>query len=204
MKSLLPLILLLAVLATAGCIQPPAPLTENETGFNLSAVERDPVREAGAFAAEFPPDADELRKTLPPFPQYYAFMNNSENKTYFDYLVYTHPAAYAQYRNFSLNMSFIAFLERYDTGYPYTLNHDQTYVPYRLGLVYNEYRDHNNTVITLTEEGIRENPILSSYFIEAPGYPIKVLREEECLLDPFRYAYLEWNGTLYQQIRSIA
>ena len=57
MKPLIPLLLLAAlILASAGCIQPPDPVTENETGFNLSAVERDPVREAAAFAAEFPPD----------------------------------------------------------------------------------------------------------------------------------------------------
>lgn len=85
MNPVIPLLLLLAVLAvfSTSCIQPPAAATENEIGFNLSAVERDPVREAVA-------DADELRKTLPPFPQYYAFMNTSENKTYFDYLVSTH------------------------------------------------------------------------------------------------------------------
>lgn len=92
MKPVIPLLLLLAVLDvfSTGCIQPPAAATENETGFNFSAVERDPVREAVAFAVAFPPDTDELRKTLPPFPQYYAFMNTSENKMYFDYLVSIH------------------------------------------------------------------------------------------------------------------
>jgi hypothetical protein len=132
MIPLIPLLLLTAflILAAAGCIQPPAEtITANETVCNISAVERDPVQEAAAFAAEFPSDADELRKTLPPFPQYYAFMNTSENKTYFDYLVYTHPESYAQYRNLSLNMSYIEFLERFLTTYMYDLNHATNYVP---------------------------------------------------------------------------
>lgn len=206
MKPPIPLLLLLAVLAvfSTGCIQPPAAATENETGFNLSAVERDPVREAAAEKVPFPSGADELERNMPEYQEYRSFMNQTENATYFDYLVHTYPQTYQYYQNISPDMSFLYFLERYDTYYPYTLNHNSKYVPYRLGQVYDEYRDHSNTVITLTEKMIQENPILSSYFVKVPGYPLKVLPEEEYLLDPFRYAYLKWNGTLYQQIRSIA
>ncbi|MDV0444420.1 hypothetical protein [Methanorbis rubei] len=206
MKPLLPLILLLAILAvfTAGCILPPAEtITENETTFNLSAVERDPVRESAAEEVHFPSGADELERSMPEYQEYRTFMNQTENATYFDYLVHIYPQTYQYYRNISPDMSFLYFLERYDTYYPYSLNHNSKYKPYRLIVVHEEYRDMNKTIITVTEEMINETPILSSYFVKAPGHPIKVLPEEEYQLDSYRHAYLEWNGTLYKQIRSI-
>ena len=206
MKPRIPLLLLLAVLvlATAGCIQPSAePNPGNETGFNISAVERDPVREAAAQEVQFPAGADEIERGMPEYQEYLSFMNRTENATYFAYLIHIYPQTYQYYRNITPDMSFLYFLERYDTGYPYTLSHNSTYVPYRLRVVPEADRDLNKTLVAVTEEMINENPILSSYFVKVPGYPIKVLREEEYLLDPFRYAYLEWNGTLYQQIRSI-
>ena len=213
MKPLLiPLLLLAAlILASAGCVQPLDPVTENETGFNLSAVERDQVREAAAFAAEFPPDADELQKTLPPFTQYYAFMNTSENKTYFDYLVYTHPESYARYRNLSLNMSYIEYLERFLTTYMYDLNHATNHVPLRFRKLSEAEINPSLPVIHLTRETVETTPLLRSYFIDFPNCGLKVLPEEEWQLLPYKdaqdfvgKAYIEWNGDYYVMNRSVA
>ena len=204
MKPRIPLLLLLAVLvlATAGCIQPSAePNPGNETGFNISAVERDPVREAAAQAAHF--TGKEILEQIqdPEYLEYKQFMNQTDNTTYFDYLVHSYPESYQYYRGSHLNMSFIAYLERYYTDYPYSLNHDYQFVPFRLHEP--DRIDPGKKVVHLTKEEVENNPILRSYFIDAPGYGLKVLPSEETQLDPYRGAYLEWNGTRYQQIRSI-
>lgn len=196
------------IIATAGCVQPPASEPQENTSFNISAVERDPVREAAAEAVLLPKDADPIHQSLPPFPEYYAFMNSSENRTYFDYLVHTNPLAYDRYRNLSLNMSFIEYLERSLSGYVLNLNHDTRYVP----LWFTEVTDVDPSipVIHLTNETLASAPLLKSYFID--GYPgFKVLPSEEWQLLPYRdahaairKAYVEWNGTYYFMSRSIS
>ncbi len=206
--SLLLLLFLISAVFTTGCVQPPAPNPQENTSFNLSAVERDPVREAAAEAAQFPKDASDGLKSLPPFPEYYAFLNASENRTYYDYLVHTYPRAYEMYRNSSLNMSYIAYLERTMSGYPFTLNHDTQYVPLSFFEVPGDI-DPSRPVIHLTSEEISENPLLRFEFIETNHYGgLKVLPSEEWMLVPYKDAYrnnsyFEWNGTHYFMRRSI-
>jgi len=215
MKPLIPLLLLLVVLAafTAGCIQPPFPLTENETGYNLSTVERDPVREAASQEAYFPnvTELDEFYLKDPEIAGYYQYMNETENATYFDYLINAHPLWYSRYQDLSLNMSFIEYLERTDTGYALSLHHDTRYVPLRFREVIGSEIDPSLPVIHLANETIETTPLLKLYFIDIMYTPIKVLPEEEWQLVPYkdaqdvvRKAYLEWNGDYYFINRSIA
>ena len=211
MKPLIPLLLLTAflVLATAGCIQPPAEsIPGNETGFNISAVERDPVREAAAQAAHF--TEIEIRELMQEseYLEYKQFMNQTDHATYFDYLVYAYPYGYSTYRNLTLNMSFIAFLERYDiAGYRYSLNHDYQYVSFGLSPVTNP--DPNLPVINITREDAEKSTVLRAYLLDTPGYDVKVLPSEEWQLDPYwdagnsRKAYISWNGTLYHLDRTV-
>ena len=213
MKPLLPLLLLAAlVLAAAGCIQPPAPVTENETAYNLSAVERDPVREAAALAAYFPnaSELDEYYCKDPEIAGYYHYMNETENATYFDYLIDAHPLWYSGYQNLSLPMSFIEYLERTDTGYALSLHHDTRYVPLRFHQVAESDIDPSLPVIHLTNETVASTPLLRLYFIDTHHVGLKVLPEEEWQLVPYkdaqdvvRKAYLEWNGDYYLMNRSI-
>ncbi|MDR0981537.1 MAG: hypothetical protein LBL85_07215 [Methanocalculaceae archaeon] len=216
MKPLIPLLLLLAVLAlfTAGCIQSPASVTENETGFNLSAVERDPVREAAAEKVHFPKNVselDELDWRLPENQAYYQYMNGTSNADYYGFLVSYYQDSYSGYQNFSLNMSYIAFLERCLTTYPYNLNHDTDYLPLRFHKLSEAEIDPSLPVIHLTRETVETTPLLRFYFIETPNCGLKVLPEEEWQLVPYkdaqdvvRKAYLEWNGDYYFMNRSIA
>ena len=209
MKPLLTLLVLAAlVLAIAGCIQPPAPVTENETAYNLSAVERDPVREAAALAGHFT-EIEILEKMQDrEYLEYKTFMNQTDNATYFDYLVYAYPYGYSKYRNLTLNISFIEFLERYDiAGYRYSLNHDYQYISFGLDPVSDP--DPNLPVINITREDAEKSTVLRAYLLDTPGYDVKVLPSEEWQLDPYWYAgnsrkaYVSWNGTLYHLDRSV-
>ena len=207
LSFLILLLFLISAVLLAGCIQPPTPDLQENTSVNISAVERDPVRETAAEAAHFPKDASDGLKRLPPFPEYYAFLNASENRTYYNYLVHTYPRAYEMYRNSSLNMSYIAYLERTLSGYPFTLNHDHNYIPLR----FDEIADIGPSVpvIHLTSEEISENSLLRFEFIETNHSGLKVLPSEEWLLAPYKDAYrnkeyFEWNGTYYSMHRSIS
>ena len=209
MKPLLTLLLLAAfVLATAGCIQPPASVTENETAYSLSAVERDPVREAAALSGHFT-EIEILEKMQDrEYLEYKTFMNQTDNATYFDYLVYAYPYGYSKYRNLTLNISFIEFLERYDiAGYRYSLNHDYQYISFGLDPVSDP--DPNLPVINITREDAEKSTVLRAYLLDTPGYDVKVLPSEEWQLDPYWYAgnsrkaYVSWNGTLYHLDRSV-
>ena len=201
MNPRIPLLLLTAflLLATAGCIQPPAePNPANETGYNISAVERDPVREAAA------------EKILGQYePEYIAYQNQTGNKDYFGYLISVYPREYQHYQTIGQNMSFIAYLERYYTPYPLSLDNNYNFTPFRLSKAEEPYQ--NLPVISLTDEDIRNSPILRSYCIDVPGFPLKVLRSEEEQLNPYwdtsssiRKAYLAWNNTYYWMNRAIA
>jgi len=216
MNPLIPLLFLLAVLAlaTAGCIQPPAPVTDNETGFNLSVVERDPVREAAAEKVHFPKNVselDELDWRLPENQAYYQYMNETPNADYYGFMVSYYRNSYSGYQNFSLNMSYIEFLERCLTTYPYNLNHDTDYRPLRFHKLSEAEIDPSLPVIHLTRETVETTPLLRFYFIDTPNCGLKVLPEEEWQLVPYkdahnsvRKAYLEWNGDYYFMNRSIA
>lgn len=183
MKSLPPLLLLIAVLALfiAGCIQPPAAnTTENETGFNLSAVERDPVRKAAAQAVHFSKnitELDELDWRLPENQAYYQYMNETPNADYYGFLVISYPLSYRYYQNTTDNMSYIEFLERFDTRYPFDLNHTTRYTPLRFHEILTI--DPSFPVIHLTNETIETTPLLKLYFFDTTHTPIKVLPEEE-------------------------
>ncbi|MDV0444421.1 hypothetical protein [Methanorbis rubei] len=211
MKFLLPFLLFFAVFAafTAGCLLPPAEtIAEKETAFNLSAIERDPVREAAAQAAHF--TEIEILEIMqdPEYMDYKQFMNQTDNVTYFDYLVYAYPYGYSKYRNLTLNMSFIEFLERYDiAGYQHSLNHDYQYISFSLDQVSDP--DPNLPVINITREDAEKSTVLRAYLLDIPGYSVKVLPSEEWQLDPYWYAgnsrkaYVSWNGTLYHVDRSL-
>ena len=216
MNPRIPLLLLTAllVLATAGCIQPPAePNPGNETEYNISSIERDPVREAAALEAYFPnaSELDEFYLKIPEIAGYYQYMNETENATYFDYLINAHPLRYSRYQNLSLNMSFIEYLERFDTGYGLNLHHNTQYVPLRFHKLSEAEIDPSLPVIHLTNETVETTPLLRFCFIDIPGGGVKVLPEEEWQLLPYkdahnsvRKAYLEWNGDYYFMVRSIA
>ncbi|MDE2518693.1 MAG: hypothetical protein O0X93_09845 [Methanocorpusculum sp.] len=216
MKPLIPLLFLLAVLAlaTAGCIQPPAPLTENETGFNISAVERDHVREAAAEAVHFPKnitELDDLDLMLPENQAYYQYMKETPNADYYGFLVTYYPDSYRYYQNLSLNMSYIEFLERCLTTYPYDLNHATSYVPLKFHEISGSEIDASLPIIHLTNETVNSTPLLRFYFIDTNHAGLKVLPGEEWQLVPYkdaqdtiRKAYIEWNNTYYWMNRAIA
>ena len=217
MKPLIPLLFLLAflLLATAGCIQPPAePNPANETGFNISAVERDPVREAAAEKIQFPKNVselDDLEWRLPENQAYYQYMNETPNGDYYGFLVSYYQIEYRSYckHNLSLTMSFIEYLERYLTNYVYDLNHDTNYRPLWFLPTTEEYmKEHrvpSHSVLHLTEEIASATPLFKSCFIDTPGGGVKVLPEEEWQLLPYKNAsYLEWKGDYYIIMRSIS
>ena len=218
MKPLIPLLFLLAVLvlATAGCVQPPAePIPGNETGYNISAVERDPVREAAAEKIQFPKNVselDDLEWRLPENQAYYQYMNETPNADYYGFLVSYYQIEYRSYckHNLSLTMSFIEYLERYLTNYVYDLNHATNYVPVSFHKLSEAEIDPSLPVIHLTNETVETTPLLRFCFIDIPGGGVKVLPEEEWQLVPYkdahysvRKAYLEWNGDYYFMNRSI-
>lgn len=145
----------------------------------------------------------------PEYLAYQQFMSKTENATYFDYLVSAYPYGYSKYRNLSLNLSFIEFLERYDiAGYPYSLHHDYQYKSFGLRPVNNYTPD--LPVINITREDAENSSILTAYFFDTPRYDVKVLPSEESQLEPYwpaldtvQKAYVSWNGTRYYLDRSI-
>ncbi len=126
LSFLLLLLFLISAVLLAGCIQPPAPGPQENTSFNLSAAERDPVREAAAEAVQFPKTIDELDDLdwmLEINQVYYQYRNETPDADYYGFLKLYYSGAYSKYKNTSLNMSYIAYLERTMSGYPFTLNH---------------------------------------------------------------------------------
>lgn len=101
-------------------------------------------------------------------------------------------------------MSFMYFLQRYDTPYPLDLEYNSTAKSMRFIEVFDS--EPSGTIKIITPEEAERNPLLKAHLIDVPGMPVRILPSEEHWLSDYpdnRTFYLKWNDALYQISRSI-